>query len=251
MQVEIIFKLFFERLVSMKTFTLSLAQRKRKRKFRTTKRNINGMTAKHIAENEGRGIDAIRKRWNTSFPGISFSADAELSPEMITALSKEKAASAEKPERGEKIVKLSEQKPVVSKGMPPVKKPKTDWFVFWPSLFITAASILLTITGLFVFAHWAGGLLGLMFALFLFIAVMVARDRMKGDTSKAALLGVLRLELGAAGLHCFTFWRLLPEFPAGAWFFAARIALCISLAGFAAFLSYSAVLTVRNYNAET
>ena len=79
------------------------------------------MTAKQVAEKEGRGIDAIRKRWNTSFPGISFSADAELSPEMITALSKEKAASAEKPERGEKIVKLSEQKPVVSKGMPPVK----------------------------------------------------------------------------------------------------------------------------------
>ena len=250
MQVEIIFKLFFERLVSVKTFTLSLAQRKRKRKFRTTKRNINGMTAKHIAENEGRGIDAIRKRWNASFPGISFDASAELSPEMITALSKEKAVSAEKTERGEKIVKPL-LTPVGGKDRPPVKKPKTDWFVFWPSLFITAASILLTITGLFVFAHWAGGLLGLMFALFLFIAVMVARDRMKGDTSKAALLGVLRLELGAAGLHCFTFWRLLPEFPAGVWFFAARIALCISLAGFAAYLSYSAVLTVRNYNAES
>ena len=214
------------------------------------------MTAKQIAEHEGRGIDAIRKRWNTSFPGISFSADAELSPEMITALSKERAAKAEKSVSGKnEIMRLSIQSPVVSEEKSPGKKKgepaKTDWFVFWPSLFITAASILLTITGLFVFAHWAGGLLGLMFALFLFIAVMVARDRMKGDTSKAALLGVLRLELGAAGLHCFTFWRLLPEFPAGVWFFAARIALCISLAGFAAFLSYSAVLTVRNYNAET
>lgn len=208
------------------------------------------MTAIGIAEKEGRTICAIRKRWNAAFPGISFDASAELSPEMITAISKERAAKAEKSERGEKIVKLSEQKPVVSKGMPPVKKPKTDWFVFWPSLFITAASILLTITGLFVFAHWAGGLLGLMFALFLFIAVMVARDRMKGDTSKAALVGVLRLEVGAAGLHCFTFWRLLPDFPTGDWFFYSRILACIILACFAAYLSYSAVLTVRDYNAE-
>jgi len=124
MQVEIIFKLFFERLASVKTFTIPLAQRKRKRKFRLTKRNKNGMTAKHIAENEGRGIDAIRKRWNTSFPGISFSADAELSPEMITAISKERAVSAEKTVSEEKIVKLSIQQPAVPKVVPSVKLKK-------------------------------------------------------------------------------------------------------------------------------
>ncbi len=131
MRFVIIFKLFFERLASVKTFTIPLAQRKRKRKFRLTKRNKNGMTAKHIAENEGRGIDAIRKRWNASFPGISFSADAELSPEMITALSKEKAVSAEKSERGEKIVKPL-LTPVGGKDRPPVKlkAAPTPWILY-------------------------------------------------------------------------------------------------------------------------
>lgn len=92
------------------------------------------MTAKQIAENEGRGIDAIRKRWNTSFPGISFSADAELSPEMITAISKEKAASAEKSERGGEIMRLSNQSPVVPNEVPPGKKKseakKQPWILY-------------------------------------------------------------------------------------------------------------------------
>ena len=79
------------------------------------------MTAKQIAENEGRGIDAIRKRWNTSFPGISFSADAELSPEMIAALSKERAVKAEKSVSDKGGMKPLSN-PVVSKGVPPVKK---------------------------------------------------------------------------------------------------------------------------------
>ena len=90
------------------------------------------MTAKHIAENEGRGIDAIRKRWNTSFPGISFSADAELSPEMITAISKERAVSAEKTVSEEKIVKLSIQQPAVPKVVPSVKlkKDSQPWILY-------------------------------------------------------------------------------------------------------------------------
>ena len=74
---------------------------------------------------------------------------------------------------------------------------------------------------------------------------------MKGATSEQALSTVWKLESGAAVLHCFTFWRLLPEFPDGAGFFVARIILCGTLAGFVAYLSYNAVLTVRDYNAET
>jgi len=135
----------------------------------------------------------------------------------------------------------------------PKEQPKTGEAktVFHLSISITVISILLTITGLFVFANWAGLMLGSMFSLFLFAAVWIARDKMKGATSEQALATVWKLETGAAVLHCFTFWRLLPEFPDGEWFFAARIVLCLTLAGFAAYLSYNAVLTVRDYNAES
>ena len=94
-------------------------------------------------------------------------------------------------------------------------------------------------------------MLGSMFSLFLFATVWIARNKMKGATSEQALKTVLNLEAGAAVLHCFTFWRLLPEFPAGEWFFVSRIVICTVLAGFVAYLSYNAVLTVRDYNAET
>lgn len=135
------------------------------------------------------------------------------------------------------------------------KQPKTaaksdDIVVLILSGLITVLSIVLTITGLFVFANWAGTILGGMFSLFLFATVWIARNKMKGATSEQALSTVWKLESGAAVLHCFTFWRLLPEFPDG-WFFVARIILCGTLAGFAAYLSYNAVLTVRDYNAET
>ena len=123
--------------------------------------------------------------------------------------------------------------------------------VFYLSISITVISIILTITGLFVFANWAGFMLGSMFSLFLFATVWIARNKMKGATSEQALKTVWKLESGAAVLHCFTFWRLLPEFPAGEWFFVSRIVICTVLAGFVAYLSYNAVLTVRDYNAET
>lgn len=140
------------------------------------------------------------------------------------------------------------------------KKPKSeaktvaksdDIIVLILSGLITVLSIVLTITGLFVFANWAGSILGGMFSLFLFATVWIARNKMKGATSEQALKTVLNLEAGAAVLHCFTFWRLLPEFPAGEWFFVSRIVICTVLAGFVAYLSYNAVLTVRDYNAET
>jgi len=137
------------------------------------------------------------------------------------------------------------------------KKPKTEpkngeaKTVFYLSISITVISIFLTITGLFVFANWAGFMLGSMFSLFLFAAVWIARNKMKGVTSEQALSTVWKLESGAAVLHCFTFWRLLPEFPDGEWFFVLKGAICGTLAAYAAYLSYNAVLTVRDYNAET
>ncbi len=147
----------------------------------------------------------------------------------------------------------TENKPEQREEKKPKTEPKTGEAktVFYLSISITVISIFLTITGLFVFANWAGAMLGSMFSLFLFAAVWIARNKMKGATSEQALSTVWKLESGAAVLHCFTFWRLLPEFPDGAGFFVARIILCGTLAGFAAYLSYNAVLTVRDYNAET
>ena len=115
-------------------------------------------------------------------------------------------------------------------------------------LLITALSVLLTICGLYI-AKWAGVILGSMFAIYLFISVVLARNREKGATSEQALETVLRLEIGAATLHCFTFWRLLPDLQA-IWFLILKAAACLVLAGFAAYLSFKAVLTVRNYYAE-
>jgi len=132
------------------------------------------------------------------------------------------------------------------------KKPKTEpkngeaKTVFYLSISITVISIFLTITGLFVFANWAGFMLGSMFSLFLFATVWIARNKMKGFTSEQALSTVWKLESGAAVLHFFTFWRLLEI---GDEYFKA--AACLFLAGFVAYLSYNAVLTVRDYNAET
>ncbi len=131
------------------------------------------------------------------------------------------------------------------------KKPKTEpktgeaKTVFYLSISITVISIFLTITGLFVFANWAGAMLGSMFSLFLFAAVWIARNKMKGLTSEQALGTVWKLESGAAVLHFFTFWRLLEIRDE---YFKA--AACLFLAGFVAYLSYNAVLTVRDYNAE-
>jgi hypothetical protein len=126
-------------------------------------------------------------------------------------------------------------------------------------ILITALSVTLTITGLYVFTGWGGAILGSMFALYLFKSVVLSRNRLKGWTSEQALATVLRLEIGAAVLHCFTFWRLLPELPAGnpLWegvefdgYTAFKAATCLVLAGFVAFLSYKAVQSVRSYYAE-
>lgn len=117
-------------------------------------------------------------------------------------------------------------------------------------ILITLISVALTIIGLYVFANWAGAGLGAMFAVYLFVTVIVARNRHKGWTSEQALQTVLHLEIGAAVLHCFTFWRLLPDFPPGDGFMLCRAAACLILAGFIAFLSYQAVQVVRTYNAE-
>ena len=199
----------------------------------------------------GLKYDTWRQRVKTRL-GEKYNAARHVTEREISILLEGKPKSEPKQENKNLIAK-TESKPEKQEEKKPKIEPKNGEAktVFYLSISITVISIVLTITGLFVFANWAGAMLGSMFSLFLFAAVWIARNKNKGDTGIQALSTVWKLETGAAFLHCFTFYRLLPEFPAGNGFFAARIILCATLAGFAAYLSYNAVLTVRDYNAET
>ena len=209
------------------------------------------MTGREICAVYGMKEDTARQRNNTRLTG-KWSLNRVYSDSEISILLEGKPKTEPK-----QIVKnlpaKTENKPEKKEEKKAKTEPKTGEAktVFYLSISITVISIILTITGLFVFANWAGFMLGSMFSLFLFATVWIARNKMKGATSEQALKTVLNLEAGAAVLHCFTFWRLLPEFPAGEWFFVSRIVICTVLAGFVAYLSYNAVLTVRDYNAET
>jgi len=195
--------------------------------------------------------DTLRQRVKSRL-GEKYNAARPVTEKEISILLEGKPKSEPKQKAKILLVK-TENKPEKKEEKKAKTEPKTGEAktVFYLSISITVISIILTITGLFVFANWAGFMLGSMFSLFLFATVWIARNKMKGATSEQALKTVLNLEAGAAVLHCFTFWRLLPEFPAGEWFFVSRIVICTVLAGFVAYLSYNAVLTVRDYNAET
>ena len=132
------------------------------------------------------------------------------------------------------------------------KKPKRNAesvILFFSPFAVTLISIALTVCGLYMFAGLFGIGLGLMFGLFLFAAALVARNNQKGDTSADALQVVLWLELGACILHVFTFHRSFGVMGVNAddrilW---AAATFC---SGFVAFISYSSVMLIRNYNAE-
>lgn len=116
---------------------------------------------------------------------------------------------------------------------------------------VTVVSICLTLFGLNYFAKQPGLMLGAMFGLVLFSAMIVARNPMKGDTSEQALSTVFWMEFGAFFLHCFTFFSILPPPSISPeWDWAIRAVLAAPCAGFASFLSFRAVVMVRNYNAE-
>jgi len=205
------------------------------------------MTGREICAVYGMKEDTARQRNNTRLTG-KWSLNRVYSDSEISVLLEGKPKTEPKQIAKNLPAKTEKQEQKKPKTEPKNGEAKT---VFYLSISITVISIFLTITGLFVFANWAGLMLGSMFSLFLFAAVWIARNKDKGDTSEQALSTVWKLEAGAAVLHCFTFWRLLPEFPAGEWFFVSRIVICTVLAGFVAYLSYNAVLTVRDYNAET
>ena len=208
------------------------------------------MTGREICAVYGMKEDTARQRNNTRLTG-KWSLNRVYSDSEISILLEGKPKTEPKHKAKNLPAKTEKQEEKKPKSEPKTGAKNDDIVVLILSGLITVLSIVLTITGLFVFANWAGSILGGMFSLFLFATVWIARNKMKGATSEQALSTVWKLESGAAVLHCFTFWRLLPEFPDGEWFFVLKGAICGTLAAYAAYLSYNAVLTVRDYNAET
>jgi len=226
-----------------------------------------GMSVREICEANGLKIDSVRKRWNDRreenpqmFP--PFSKDIVPTPgqvAQIKSLASLQGLKVVKPKaKSVPAIQVAQQprQEVAQKAKAaPAKKP-TDWnaliekstMLLFPGL-VTIASVILTICGLYMFAAWAGGILGAMFGLVLVSAVVVARNRMKGGTSQQALDTVLWMEIGAFFLHCFTFHALLPAVP-GSFSLFIELGSAAVCAGFASFLSYRAVIMVRNYNAE-
>ena len=204
------------------------------------------MTGREICAVYGMKEDTARQRNNVRLTG-KWSLNRVYSDSEISVLLEGKPKSEPK-QKAKSLPAKTENRSEKQEEKKPKTEPKTGEAktVFYLSISITVISIFLTITGLFVFANWAGLMLGSMFSLFLFAAVWIARNKDKGDTSERALSTVWKLEAGAAALHFFTFWRLLEIRDE---YFKA--AACLFLAGFVAYLSYNAVLTVRDYNAET
>lgn len=121
--------------------------------------------------------------------------------------------------------------------------------LFWASFATTAISIILTNSGLFVFADGFGILAGVMFGLSLVSAVVVARNSDKQETSERALDVVLYLEIGACLLHVFTFHyafenNITVDDEWLLWIPSIVLSICVAV------MSYKGVELVRNYNVE-
>ena len=130
-----------------------------------------------------------------------------------------------------------------------VKRNIEKEILFWSSFAITAISILLTNSGLFVFADGFGILAGVMFGFSLVSAVVVARNSDKQETSEKALDVVLYLEIGACFLHVFTFHYALESKITLSdgwllWIPSIVLSVCVAV------MSYKGVELVRNYNVE-
>lgn len=202
-----------------------------------------------------------------------YAADSELTPEQIDALSYRfgkiatqnrlrkvaqrsvsipvTVAQIEPQQKAQYLPQIVAQKAQIVTQTKPQKSNRNaeSVILFFSPFAVTLISIALTVCGLYMFAGLFGIGLGLMFGLFLFAAALVARNNQKGDTSADALQVVLWLELGACILHVFTFHRSFGVMGVNAddrilW---AAATFC---SGFVAFISYSSVMLIRNYNAE-
>lgn len=222
------------------------------------------MTVIQFCEQNSIGYDSARKTL-VQRGDMSFTKHEPLTDEVKTALM-DYASGNRQRKPANKTARLSTGNPdrqVLDMGVSllqpePKEQPKrrapqpkpqpekaSDRKVLWLTIAVNFFSVGLTMFGLIWFAKWPGAILGAMFASYLVAAVLVCRERQKGDTSAAALKTVKYMEAGAAVLHTFTFYSVLPDTD-----IYFRVAAAAVLASFASFMSYRSVLFVRDYNAE-
>ncbi len=161
------------------------------------------------------------------------------------------AAQIEPQQKAQYLPQVVAQKAKTSAQSEPQKANRNieKEILFWSSFAITAISILLTNSGLFVFADGFGILAGVMFGFSLVSAVVVARNSDKQETSEKALDVVLYLEIGACFLHVFTFHYALESKITLSdgwllWIPSIVLSVCVAV------MSYKGVELVRNYNVE-
>ena len=228
------------------------------------------MTHKEYTENNGISQRTAAYRFAQCGVG-GYSADKELTQLEVDALA-DRFGSAQKIAR--KVAQRSVSIPVTAAQIEPqqkaqylpqvvaqkaqtetqtepkkVKRNIEKEILFWSSFAITAISILLTNSGLFVFADGFGILAGVMFGFSLVSAVVVARNSDKQETSEKALDVVLYLEIGACFLHVFTFHYALESKITLSdgwllWIPSIVLSVCVAV------MSYKGVELVRNYNVE-
>ena len=227
------------------------------------------MKHKEYLQSSGLKQRAVAYRFDMCGIG-RYSADAELSDEHLDMLTAKYGAQKQPRKVAQRSVSVpvtvAQIEPqIVAQYLPQIvaqkaqtetqtepQKPKRNAesvILFFSPFAVTLISIALTVCGLYMFSGLFGIGLGFMFGLFLFAAALVARNNQKGDTSADALQVVLWLELGACILHVFTFHRSFGVMGVAAddrilW---AAATFC---SGFVAFISYSSVTLIRNYNAE-
>ena len=215
-----------------------------------------GMTYTDLANARGVGIDAVRlARAARIKKGFVFSGpfgkDAELSEADLRALEYVGRGRRKGPtEEKARVPRAVATAPLPAAALPVPEKKVRNWeelAVVAGSTVVTVASVLLTNFELTSLAGHFGLALGVGFAAYLFLTVVVARNRMKGNTSARALKTLLHCEILAGVLHAFNFNRQLAEEIPNQW---ACLLAAVLLAVFMVFISYESVLALRNFNAE-
>lgn len=218
------------------------------------------MTYLEFSQKQGIGIDALRirfrnaKKANPAFSRYEFDRNAKMPDEIVSLLSRNaKNETKNINSRPAKVEAKNETKNITSysvsaaKSAPKIAAKNAAGYILLFSSVVTFASVSLTTMGLVWLVGWFGVAIALAFAAYMVNAVIVARDKNKGDTSFDALNTVIVLELVASMLHFYTFTNILIEKMPD---FNIRVFSSIILSLFVGFVSYQSIKIIRNYNAE-
>jgi len=224
----------------VKTFPLPLAIGKGKRNSEQKK-----MNATEIAQNEGKGISTIAKRWEKNFPGVPFSRFSELTEEQVSAISKESGKKNTGLEMSERKQTMKQSpSPAVPNEVPPVKKRKQsfdfsrlrksaiDMLLF---AIVAGHSLLIwydcnTLWGV---PGFIGGAIAFLIVL---AALMFSMDSELPRTSGTAIWFVFMVDCGAFWVHYPTFKRSATIGD------TETMALCVFLCG----MSFAALYLFRD-----